>query len=129
MHSNVLAWLMMLIASNTYANDIQCPPGSLSNGESTPELVEAWCEVMENGKVVEHGPYRAWWPNGNLGTEGQFNLGKAVGRWRGWYSSGILQGEEWFDKRVKVKSRYFNETGNEIMQAPNSLLHTDALRR
>lgn len=96
------------------SNDIGCPEGAKPNGETTPEVSEAWCEISKGGKTVQHGPYRAWWPNGKLGTEGQYDYGKAVGHWRGWYETGELQGEEWFENGIKVKVRYFDKKGHEI---------------
>ncbi len=68
---------------------------------------------MVDGKKVMHGPYRAWWPNGKLGTEGQYLNGKPDGLWRGWYESGELQGEELFKNGIKVKSRYYDKQGKE----------------
>jgi len=99
------------------SNDIGCPKGTKPNGETTPEVSEAWCETTKDGKTVQHGPYRAWWPDGRLGTEGQYEYGKAVGRWRGWYKTGELQGEEWFENGVKVKGHYSGKNDH-VIQKP-----------
>lgn len=96
------------------AAGIGCPKGTRPNGETLPEVREAWCEVMHDGKTVQHGPYRAWWPNGKRGNLGQYEYGKAVGKWTGWYPSGKLQGEEWFENGVVVKAHYFDEQGNRV---------------
>ena len=95
------------------AGGIDCPKGTTRNGETTPEASEAWCEDTNHRM---HGPYRAWWPNGNLGTEGQYEHGVATGKWRGWYESGELQGEEWFEGGRKTKSVYFDKRGHEIQE-------------
>ncbi len=55
-------------------------PGSNLHGEDTPDVREAWCETRYQGKTVQHGPYRAWWPNGQLGTSGTYVYGKQEGR-------------------------------------------------
>ncbi|MDH4099873.1 MAG: hypothetical protein OEV28_04800 [Nitrospirota bacterium] len=98
------------------AEKIDCPKGTTPKAETTPEVSEAWCELHENGKAVMHGPFRAWWPNGKLGTEGQYDHGKAVGVWRGWYETGELQGEEWFENGKKVRSRYLDKQGRETRE-------------
>ena len=98
------------------ADDIVCPDGTRPNGETTPEVREAWCELNHEGTVVQHGPYRAWWPNGVLGTSGQFLLGKAVGEWKGWFPSGKPQGEEWFEDGRLVRARYWNEDGESVAE-------------
>ena len=104
--------LALGVASVAFSGDITCPKGSRPNGEDTPDLKEAWCETTWHGQTVQHGPYRAWWANGKLGTSGQYVYGKAEGKWRGWYPSGQLQGEEWFQGGKKLKSRYFDKKGH-----------------
>jgi antitoxin component YwqK of YwqJK toxin-antitoxin module len=108
----LLAILALTVAPIIHsADELQCPSGTTPNGETTPDVSEAWCEVSWNGKTVMHGPYRAWWPNGRLGTSGQYNHGEPEGKWSGWYPSGQLQGEEWFESGKRVKSRYFDKKG------------------
>ncbi len=106
--------LGVVCANAAARGGIGCPKGTTPNGEETPEVSEAWCELQWNGQTVQHGPYRAWWPNGKLGTTGQYDHGKAVGKWTGWYSSGELQGEEWFQNGKKVKARYLDRKGREV---------------
>ena len=91
--------------------EITCPKGTVPNGEDTQDVKEAWCEVLWHGKKVEHGPYRAWWPDGKLGTTGQYVYGKAEGKWRRWSSTGQLQEEEWFENGRKVKDIYYDDKG------------------
>ena len=112
-HAIVLA-LTLGVPSACAASAILCPSGTTPNGETTPDVREAWCELKWHDKTVQHGPYRAWWPNGKLGTSGQYDHGKAEGKWTGWYESGELQGEEWFESGRKVKSRYFDKEGREV---------------
>jgi antitoxin component YwqK of YwqJK toxin-antitoxin module len=63
-----------------------------------------------------HGPYRSWWPNGKLGTSGQYVYGKAEGKWRGWYRTGELQGEEWFENGKSVKVIYYDKKGHIVSE-------------
>ena len=65
-----------------------------------------------------HGPYRAWWPNGRLGTKGQYEDGVQVGEWVGWYASGKLQGREWYVKGKLSHSEYWSESGQRVDSLP-----------
>lgn len=65
---------LLTLSGNSFAGEgIGCPAGTKPNGETTPDVSEAWCEIVRDGKVEYHGPYRAWWPNGKLGNEGQYS--------------------------------------------------------
>jgi len=113
-NSLVAVTLSVLIAVGSAlarSEDITCPKGTVQNGEDTQDVKEVWCEILWHGNTVEHGPYRAWWPNGKLGTTGQYVFGKAEGKWQRWYSTGQLQEEEWFDNGRKVKGIYYDEKG------------------
>src|SRR5579883_1427928 len=90
--------LCLLIPAISNGGSLVCPKGTTPKAEATPELSEAWCEISKDGTTFQHGPYRAWWPNGKLSTEGQYAYGKQTGRWRGWYVTGELQGEEWYER-------------------------------
>ncbi|MDH4164603.1 MAG: hypothetical protein OEW15_18220 [Nitrospirota bacterium] len=92
-----IIWILLFSYNSATADGIGCPKGTKPKGEQTPEVSEAWCDKSVSGKVVMHGPYRSWWPNGKLGTEGKYENGKQVGLLRGWYESGELQGEELFE--------------------------------
>jgi hypothetical protein len=106
-------------ADLTLASGIGCPKGASPNAQSTPELKEAWCERVQRGVEVQHGPYRAWWPNGNRANAGQYLNGQATGKWTAWFPSGRLQAEEWFENDVLVRAHYFDEQGRRV-QAPVS---------
>jgi len=104
----LLLWLLAAGPPVAYGESLNCPMGTTPEGERTPEVSEAWCETIHEGKAVLHGPYRAWWPNGQLGTVGQYHYGKPVGVWRGWYADGKRQGEESFEDGRRVGGRYWN---------------------
>ncbi|MBX2882804.1 MAG: hypothetical protein KTR32_22835 [Granulosicoccus sp.] len=98
------------ILMDKLAGNFTCPPDTILNEESRPELSVSWCEVIINGDTVFHGPYRAWWPNGRLGNEAHYEYGVPVGLWRGWYASGALQGSNLYENGVVVhKERYPEE--------------------
>jgi len=97
-----------------HAEGFGCPKGTTPNGETTPEVRDAWCELSAAGKTVQHGPYRSWWPNGKLGADGQYERGLMVGKWTGWFPNGKMQGEEWYQSGVLTKSRYLDEKGREV---------------
>ena len=99
----ILIFLALPI-SQSNANDITCPPGSMIKGENTPEVKEAWCEIIMNKKALMHGPYKAWYPSGILGNKGQYNEGVATGIWYSWYNNGSPQSEEHY-KNGKVISK------------------------
>ena len=106
-----LSLAILFISNSAIADGIGCPKDTIPNGETTPDVSEAWCEDS-NHKM--HGPYRAWWPNEQLGNEGQYEHGSPVGKWRAWYESGELQGEEWFENGKISKAHYYDKQGNEI---------------
>ncbi len=97
---------------------LQCPPGTVANGEQTPDVDEEWCEIPGAPPVL-HGPYRAWWPNGKLGTRGQYTTGKRTGKWIGWYPSGKLQGNEWYVSDKLSRSEYWKESGERTAVLPS----------
>jgi hypothetical protein len=74
----LLFFILSLQGTPLYAEKINCPPGTIPNGETTPEVSESWCE-LESDRNILHGPYRAWHPNGNLGTSEMYNHGKLAG--------------------------------------------------
>ena len=110
----VFAILLLTGPGLAGAEDLKCPKGTTVNGERTPEVSEAWCETLRGGHAVFHGPYRARWPNGQLGTEGEYRDNKAVGTWKGWYPDGKPQGEEFFEDGRLVRGRYWDRSGTPI---------------
>ncbi|MBX9903070.1 MAG: hypothetical protein K2Y31_01850 [Burkholderiales bacterium] len=120
MHVTHLIFALILSGgcSSTFASGIKCPKGTKPNGEQTPEVSEAWCEKRSNGRVVQHGPYRAWWPNNRLGTSGQYINGIPAGKWSGWHQNGKQQGYEWFENGKVIKGQYWDAAGNKLDAKP-----------
>jgi hypothetical protein len=115
-----IALIILLLPLIAFSNDdIKCPRGTIMKGETTIEVSEAWCEMYWQDKTVEHGPYWAWYPNGVLGTKGQYDHGKAIGTWYGFYDTGEKQGEEIFVKGKKVSAKYWDKNGNPIKAVKN----------
>jgi hypothetical protein len=98
------------------AKDIGCPKGTIRNGENEPGVTQAWCELATDRSQV-HGPYRAWYGNGVLGTMENFNHGKRDGkaeyRWgngrlqaSGQYKNGAREGKWMFSDVSGSKSNH-----------------------
>ena len=120
-----VAVVLISLGAYSYAGSIHCPKGTTPNGESTPDVSEAWCEKTVSGSTVMHGPYRAWWPNGKLGTVGQYENGVTEGKWSGWYPNGRLQGHEWFKAGNLVRGQYWDESGKPMKKPPNPTVNPD----
>jgi len=114
-----------VVFGSAAADEVVCPEGAELKGETTPEVRENWCELIHNGSAVHHGPYRAWYPNGVLGTSGQLTLGKPVGEWKAWFPSGKLLSDEWYEDGRLVRARYWNEEGQEVAE-PVSLNESES---
>ncbi|WP_372409573.1 toxin-antitoxin system YwqK family antitoxin [Streptomyces luteireticuli] len=54
---------------------------------------------------VEHGPQRAWWPDGTKRIEGVTRMGAAVGEWRYWHANGHLSELVVLDEHGRVMTR------------------------
>jgi antitoxin component YwqK of YwqJK toxin-antitoxin module len=101
----------LVLSGNSFAGGIGCPAGTTPNGENTPDVSEAWCEIIKDGKTEMHGPYRSWWPNGKVGNKGQYDHGQMIGQWRAWHENGKLQAEEWYKNGRKIKGLYWDKNG------------------
>ena len=93
----IIILIIFLIPIFALADDVVCPVGATLKGETTPDSREAWCEIMHEGKMVMHGPYKTWWSNGNLASVGTYKYGKMVGKWEGWFEGGRYKGSETYD--------------------------------
>ena len=111
-------WFLVVVPAVVDGQSLTCPAATTPKGERTPEVSEAWCEALHEGKVVLHGPYRAWWPNGQLGTDGRYHYGRPVGVWKGWYVDGKRQGEESFEDGRRIGGGYWNENGKQVANPP-----------
>lgn len=107
---------LVLGGNSVLAGGIGCPAGATPRGETTPDVSEAWCEVIKDGKPEMHGPYRAWWPNGRLGNEGEYSYGQKVGHWRAWHENGKLQADEWYENGRMIKGLYWEKNGKKVQK-------------
>ena len=61
-------------------------PGCLEDGgeKEMPTAdggFEKWCVEDRDGQLVDHGPYRKWFSDGQLMVEGSFDFGRRSGDW------------------------------------------------
>jgi antitoxin component YwqK of YwqJK toxin-antitoxin module len=71
--------LLAIVQTAALAENIVCQQGTVPNGEKTPDVREAWCE-LETDRSLLHGPYRSWYGDGVLGTAENYNHGKRDGQ-------------------------------------------------
>lgn len=86
--------LLALLATSpaAFAEEIECPAGTSVNSEDSPGGLSAWCE-LDTDRSLLHGPYRAWYASGVLGTQENFRNGKATGKATYHWGSGHKQAE------------------------------------
>ena len=116
--------ILILLSSFSIAQNIECPPNSKRAGEETPEVSETWCETKNSkGQTVIHGPYLAWYPNGTLGTKGQYHYSQATGFWEAWYENGQKEAEGNFEDGKEVGEwKYWDKKGNRISKEEHDFL-------
>ena len=77
-------------ASSSPTGPVTCPPGTALKGGTPPEAHRIWC-ATEDG--ISHGPYLAWFDDGQKKTEGSFRNGNAHGKWKHWHQTGAVRTE------------------------------------
>lgn len=83
--------------------DVTCPPQTRAMGALPPRAWERFCAaVWPAGLVVRHGPARAWYPDGQVASEGLYLDGERHGRWTFWYPDGQRRLEATYDRGQKV---------------------------
>jgi len=88
--------------------DIGCPKGTIQNGEIGPGITQAWCELA-NDRSALHGPFRAWYGNGVLGTMENFNHGKRDGKAEYRWGNGRLQASGQYKNGEREGSWVFSD--------------------
>lgn len=68
-----------------------CPSGTEQLGAEPPEGDMSWCVDNDGNK---HGPYKTWYENGKIESEGEYSKGVRIGTWRYWSPSGKLERTE-----------------------------------
>lgn len=87
-------------------------------GKAPPDGDRQWCATSDG---VKHGPWREWYANGSIQTEGQFERGKMSGRWvssfetgarkeTGSYSDGLKVGvwTKWYEDGTVARETHFD---------------------
>lgn len=71
---------------------IQCSAGTRYRSGQNADVREEWCEGEYQEHAAVHGPYKAWWANGQLNAQGEYNNGRMVGTWQYWNMGGKFEG-------------------------------------
>ena len=72
--------------------NLKCPDGTTEFGGAPPVGNRKYCGYKNSavvGGVSKHGPWRFWWPNGQLESDGKYAKNKKHGLFTGWYSNGV----------------------------------------
>ena len=64
-------------------------------GDVARPRLESTYRVFAGGRKVLHGPERAWYENGALQWEREYQDGEPSGRWTSYYEDGTQQSETW----------------------------------
>ncbi len=83
---------------------INCPPGTRYKTEQKAEVREEWCEGEYQEHAALHGPYKAWWANGQLNAEGSYENGAMVGAWQYWNMAGKFEGALIYQEGERVSA-------------------------
>lgn len=89
-----LLLFMMLTAylNAAHAVDLKCPSQARQYEVVTAESKQVWCAAKRAQRLF-HGPFRAWYVNGVLGTVETYDHGKLTGAAEYRYESGIKQAQ------------------------------------
>ena len=68
----------------------------------------------------ENGPYREWYADGGLKTEGQTDRGILAGVWRTWHENGQLAEESVYDNGKRTRHRMWAEDGTPTADHPRT---------
>lgn len=78
---------------------LQCPAGTVQNTTKISKDTAVFCKKtskQDGNEPSRHGPYVAFWPNGQKQAVGQTKDGFQVGKWTFWDANGVKTGETEF---------------------------------
>jgi antitoxin component YwqK of YwqJK toxin-antitoxin module len=77
---------------------LDCPAGTVQNTTKISKDRAVFCRkfVKDRNEPMRHGPYVAFWPNGQKQAAGQTKDGFQVGKWTFWDANGVKTGETEF---------------------------------
>jgi hypothetical protein len=76
---------------------LSCPAGSKQVGGAKSPFEASLCmRLSRDGSRIFHGPYVAFWSNGQKQAEGQYDEGMRAGKWVFFDESGVRTGETVF---------------------------------
>ncbi|CAH0996080.1 hypothetical protein EMA8858_02210 [Emticicia aquatica] len=71
--------------------------------------------VTNTAYDIKNGPFRLYYPNGNLiDNEGFYKNDVQVGQWYYYHTNGQLSGKELYEDGLLVDAEYFNEDGSKL---------------
>ena len=87
-------------AFSVLAAGVECPDGTFPTGSAPPEGYEQKC-VLPDGKA--HGPWRVWYPSGQLMSETPMDHGREHGELRAWWPNGqmMMRGQSIYGNRYR----------------------------
>lgn len=87
---------------------LTCPPGASLVGGTPPAAYEAYCqEETAEGSMQKHGPYRKWFPSGQIAEDLMYEHNKRSGTCTEWREDGSKRQAQMRDDRpLSLKSYY-----------------------
>lgn len=87
---------VMMVSAVAFAEGakLSCPAGTRQvGGLKTPLEADVCIKVMSDGSRIFHGPYIAYWANGQQQAVGQHEEGWQVGHWVFFDANGVKTGD------------------------------------
>lgn len=76
----------------------------------------------DKNKWIKHGLFRAYYPDGNIASEGVYENGNESGLWQDFHENGNMASEGEYKNGIKVKIwRFWNSNGELEDEEDNSL--------
>lgn len=90
---NIMLFITVIVIFDVaHAVDLKCPSQARQYEVVTAESKQVWCAAKRAQRLF-HGPFRAWYVNGVLGTVETYDHGKLTGAAEYWYESGTKQAQ------------------------------------
>lgn len=85
--------LVFALAVPAFAADLSCPVGTKLVGGPKSAFEASLCmKAGADGSRTFHGPYVAYWPNGTVQAQGQYEEGWRSGTWTFFDAKGVKTG-------------------------------------
>lgn len=78
----------------------------------TGVVLRTWSEwLLPSGEVERHGREQTWYASGAKEWEREFDHGRPVGHWRGWYEDGTLMAESFHNTDHPTRMSFWHPNG------------------